>query len=78
MKVRALRGVCYGIGRHLHPDGADGADKEADLDPNTASYLINIGAVEAVPDVVVQEVIPEEKPRKRKSKDLDSETSDAD
>jgi len=42
MQVRALRGVCIGVERHL------AAGDAADLDPATGNYLINIGAVEEV------------------------------
>lgn len=44
MKVRALRGVCIGPGRHLLPGEC------ADLDAATAQYLASIAAVESVVD----------------------------
>ena len=44
MKVRALRGVCVGVERHLV--AGDIVDLEAPL----AEYLANIGAVEPAPD----------------------------
>jgi hypothetical protein len=44
MKVRALRGVCIGVDRHLK------AGDTADLEPATTQFLKNIGAVEVVPD----------------------------
>jgi hypothetical protein len=44
MKVRALRGVCIGVERHLVP-----GDVEV-LEPQLASYLTSIGAVEEVVD----------------------------
>lgn len=44
MNVRALRGVCVGVERHLV------ADDLADLDEPLAQYLASIGAVEIVPD----------------------------
>lgn len=47
MRVRALRGVCIGPGRHLKPEGPD---REGDVDASTATFLVNIGAVEIVPD----------------------------
>ncbi len=44
MKVKALRGVCIGVDRHLV------AGDTADLDPGLVTYLVNIRAVEAVSD----------------------------
>lgn len=44
MKVRALRGVCIGVGRHLKPS------ETADLDTAMVTFLTGIGAVEVVPD----------------------------
>lgn len=44
MKVKALRGVCIGVDRHLT------AGDTADLDPGLVTYLVNIKAVEAVKD----------------------------
>lgn len=54
MKVRALRGVCIGPGRHIHPDAPDPKDREADIDAGTFSFLKNIGAVEEVVDPSAQ------------------------
>jgi len=45
MKVRALRGVCIGVDRHLKP-----ADI-ADIDPATVQFLVSICAVEKVTDL---------------------------
>lgn len=42
MKVRALRGVCIGVDRHLS------AGDTADLDPATGKFLVVIKAVEEV------------------------------
>jgi hypothetical protein len=50
MKVRACRGVCIGVDRHLV------AGDIVDLDTALVTYLRGIGAVEPVPDE------PEEKP----------------
>lgn len=50
MKVRALRGVCIGVDRHL------GAGDVADLEAALAAFLISIKSVEAV--VVDQEPEP--------------------
>ncbi len=44
MKVKALRGVCIGVDRHL-PAG----DTE-DLEPALVTFLVGIGAVERVAD----------------------------
>ena len=58
MKVRALRGVCIGVGRHLS------AGDSADLDAATVTFLAGIGAVELVkdePTPVPVEPIPETK-----------------
>jgi hypothetical protein len=49
MKVRALRGVCIGSGRHLVPP------ETADLDAATGQYLISIKAVEEVKDEPVKD-----------------------
>jgi hypothetical protein len=46
---RALRGVCIGPERHVTPDS-----DPFPLDPGTATFLTNIGAVEKVPDEPVQ------------------------
>lgn len=56
MKVRALRGVCIGVERHL----ALGA--EADLDAATVQFLVSIGAVERVPDPPPPAAEPESGP----------------
>ena len=53
MKVKALRGVCVGVGRHL-PAGAT-----ADLDPALVRFLTAIQAVEEIKD----EPKPAEKPK---------------
>jgi hypothetical protein len=44
MKVKALRGICIGVGRHLRVDDVE------DLEPALVTYLVGIGAVERVPD----------------------------
>lgn len=44
MRVKALRGVCVGIEKHL------AAGAIADLDPALVQYLTSIKAVEALPD----------------------------
>jgi hypothetical protein len=44
MDVRALRGVCIGVDRHLV------AGDIVDLDPALTTYLVGIGAVEVVTD----------------------------
>jgi hypothetical protein len=40
--VRALRGVCIGVNRHLAPG------ETADVDASTLTFLRSIGAVEVV------------------------------
>lgn len=42
MKVKALRGVCIGVARHLKPGDIE------DLDAALVTYLVGIGAVEHV------------------------------
>lgn len=44
MKVKALRGVCIGVDRHLI------AGDIADLEPGLVTFLVNIGAVCVVKD----------------------------
>jgi hypothetical protein len=48
MKVKALRGVCNGVNSHLE------AGKEYDLNESTARWFAAIGAVELVPDPIVE------------------------
>jgi len=42
MKVKALRGVCIGVNRHLKPGDTE------DVDAATSTFLLGIGAVELV------------------------------
>jgi hypothetical protein len=42
--VRALRGVCIGVNRHLKPE------EIADIDDAQVTFLSAIGAVELMPD----------------------------
>jgi len=44
MKVKATRGVCIGVGRHM------AAGDVEDLEPALVTFLVGIGAVERVPD----------------------------
>jgi hypothetical protein len=44
MKVRALRGVCIGVERHLRAGDTD------DLEPAMVTYLTSIGAIERLPE----------------------------
>jgi hypothetical protein len=60
VKVKALRGVCIGVGQHLKAGDIE------DLEPALVTYLVGIGAVERVPDeppkpdpVVAEPVKPE-------------------
>lgn len=62
MKVRAIRGVCTGPERHL------AAGDVAELEPQLAKYLSNIGAVELLADdATLQEPQPAvlEKPTRK-------------
>lgn len=69
MKIRARRGVCIGVDRHLH------AGDLADLDAAQVQFLESIGAVErvleapAVAEAPVPELLldkPEPEPVKKK------------
>jgi len=51
MKVRALRGVCVGVNRHLKPGDVD------DIDAASVSFLVSIGAVEKVVDAPAPEPV---------------------
>ena len=62
MKVKALRGVCIGVGRHLKPDDIE------ELDAATAQFLVSIKAVEPVKDESPKESAPAEKAGKSKEK----------
>ncbi len=53
MRVRALRGVCIGVGRHLV------AGDTADLEAAQVTFLAGIGAVELLPDPPIAERKPE-------------------
>ena len=46
MLVRALRGVCIGVNRHMLPGDIE------DLDAALVTFLSGIGAVEKLPDAV--------------------------
>lgn len=63
MRVKALRGVCIGVDRHMKPGDS------ADLDAATVTFLVGIGAVEkiaeAMPSLLPDE--PETKPMPEKS-----------
>ena len=52
MKVRALRGVCIGVEKHLAPGD------EADMDAATVQFLASIGAVARVIDALPTEFEP--------------------
>jgi len=52
MKVRALRGVCIGVERHLVVGDIE------DLDPATGKYLVSIKAVEEIKDEPEQPAPP--------------------
>lgn len=71
MKVRALRGVCIGVDRHLQPGDV------SDVDASTSQFLVSIQAVEVVaeepakpaptpqPEVKIDESKPESVPAKK-------------
>jgi hypothetical protein len=64
-RVRALRGVCIGVGRHLTP-----ADDPVELDAATAQFLVSLGAVERVsdaPNVASSELNRSPRPRRPRS-----------
>jgi len=44
MKVKALRGVCIGVDRHMKPGDVE------DLDAAMVTFLVSIGAVEKIPE----------------------------
>ena len=52
MRVKALRGVCVGVDRHLR------AGDSADLDAATVTFLVSIKAVEVVKDEPEQAAVP--------------------
>jgi hypothetical protein len=56
MKVRALRGVCIGVGRHL------AAGDTVDLEPALVTFLVGIGAAEVVKDEPPAPVVVEPEP----------------
>ena len=61
MRIRALRGVCIGVDRHLV------AGERADLDTATVQFLISIGAAEASADDA--ELKPDPSPEKPAKKE---------
>lgn len=56
MKVRALRGVCIGVDRHLK------AGDTEDLDAALVTFLVGIGAVERVAETIQPEPEPQAEP----------------
>jgi hypothetical protein len=56
MRVKALRGVCIGVDRHLKAGDIE------DLEPALVTYLSGIGAVEAMKDEPELKPEPEAKP----------------
>lgn len=58
MRVKALRGVCIGIDRHLAVGDTE------DLEAGLVTYLVNIGAVERIADPVVEKPIVKPTPEK--------------
>lgn len=71
MRVKALRGVCVGVGRDLKPGDS------ADLDTAMVTFLVGIKAVEIVKDEPTQPVHEEEKkPEEQKQADEKKAVSD--
>jgi hypothetical protein len=63
MRVKALRGVCIGVDRHLKAGDIE------DLEPALVTYLSGIGAVEAVkdePEAKPEVKVPEKSGKKEK------------
>jgi hypothetical protein len=50
--IRALRGVCIGVDRHLKPGDVE------QMEAAQAQYLVSIGAIELVPEAATK-VVPE-------------------
>lgn len=63
MRVRALRGVCIGVDRHLKPGDTE------DLDAGQVTFLVGIGAVEVVPEPPQQLSIAEDSTDSEQSTD---------
>ena len=62
MKIKARRGVCIGVDRHLK------AGDLADLDAAQVTFLVGIGAVEVVPaEPEAQAAMPEAEPDEPKA-----------
>lgn len=75
MRVKALRGVCIGVDRHLK------AGDSADLDAAMVTFLKSIGAVEIVPDEPMKhepakEAAMTEKPEPKKPEPVDDKKLD--
>lgn len=60
MKVKALRGVCIGVDRHLV------AGDTADLEPALVTFLVGIGAVKQVDDEPETKSVPDKPGKKEK------------
>jgi hypothetical protein len=58
VRVRALRGVCVGVDRHLLPG------ETADIDSSQLSFLVSIRAVELAPEVPVETPVDTKAPAK--------------
>lgn len=62
MRIRARRGVCIGVDRHLK------AGDLADLDAAQVTFLVGIGAVEVVPaEPEAPAAVPEAEPDEPKA-----------
>lgn len=62
MRIKARRGVCIGVDRHLK------AGDLADLDAAQVQFLVSIGAVEVVPDAPPAAAASVEEPAEAKQK----------
>jgi len=69
MRIRARRGVCVGVDKHLQ------VGEEADLDGAMVTYLVGIGAVEVVPDLPPAPAAEVADESGQKSMDLDPKPS---
>lgn len=68
MRIRARRGVCIGVDRHLKAGGL----VPADVDAATLQFLRSIGAVEPVPDEPAAAEQPQHEPNETKGESADS------
>lgn len=72
MKIRARRGVCIGVDRHLR------AGDSADLDPAMVTFLVGIGAVEHVIDEPAPPAMADEPEQKAMVEEPEQKTMELD